>query len=209
VNKQLQLRLTYKLAEQCSNNQAEQYAIVKALENLQNYSHLKEEQRSVAVHTDSIITLDATANPRNHHDLVEQIREGVRRLEKDKWTIHFTWVKAHNGNVGNELADQLAKKAAISAEEETAYSKIPKSAVVKGIQEEGELQWQKEWNDSTKGVITKSFFPDVGARKSKRLKMNIKLSTILTGHGTLRAYYHRFKIINDPVCVCKTGPQTT
>jgi hypothetical protein len=42
--------------------------------------------------------------------------------------------------------------------------------VVKGIQEEGELQRQNEWNDSTKGDITKSFFPDVGARKSKRLK---------------------------------------
>ena len=39
--------------------------------------------------------------------------------------------------------------------------------------------------------------------------IRIKLSTIVTGHGTLRAYYHRFKIINDPVCVFKTGPQTT
>jgi hypothetical protein len=39
--------------------------------------------------------------------------------------------------------------------------------------------------------------------------MNVKLSTIVTDHGTLRAYYHRFKIINDPVCVCKMGPQTT
>ena len=39
--------------------------------------------------------------------------------------------------------------------------------------------------------------------------MNIKLSTVVTGHGTLRAYYHRFKIINDPVCVCMMGPQTT
>jgi hypothetical protein len=39
--------------------------------------------------------------------------------------------------------------------------------------------------------------------------MDIKLSTVVTGHGTLRAYYHRFKIINDPACVCKMGPQTT
>jgi hypothetical protein len=29
--------------------------------------------------------------------------------------------------------------------------------------------------------------------------MNIKLSAVVTGHGTLRAYYHVFKIINDPV----------
>jgi len=44
--------------------------------------------------------------------LVQQIREEVRRLEKDNWSIHFTWVKAHNDNLGNEIADQLAKKAA-------------------------------------------------------------------------------------------------
>ena len=39
--------------------------------------------------------------------------------------------------------------------------------------------------------------------------MGINLSTIITGHGTLRTYYHRFKIIDDPKSVCKMGPQTT
>ena len=52
-------------------------------------------------------------------------------------------------------------------------------------------------------------FVSCGDRKSKRLQMNVKFSTIVTGHGTLRAYYHRFKIMEDPICVCKTGPQTT
>ena len=145
------------------------------MENLKNYGHLREGQRSAVIHTDRKITLDETANTRNHYNLVEQIRKWVRRLEKDNWTIHSTWVKAHNGNVGNELADQLAKKAANSVEGETAYSKITKSAVIKRIQEEGELEWQKEWNASTKRENTKSFFPDVGDRKTKRLKMNIKL----------------------------------
>jgi ribonuclease HI len=37
--------------------------------------------------------------------LIELIREEVRHLEKDNWTIHFTWVKAHNDNIGNEMAD--------------------------------------------------------------------------------------------------------
>jgi hypothetical protein len=61
----------------------------------------------------------------------------------------------------------------------------------------------------TKGEITKSFFPVIGDRESKRLQMGIKLSTLVTGHGTLRSYYHRFKIIHDPECVCKMGPQPT
>jgi len=141
--------------------------------------------------------------------LVEQIREGVRSLEKDTWSIHFTWVKAHNDNLWNELADQLAKNAASIRDRKTAYSRIPKSAVIKVIQEKGELQWQQEWNVSTKGETTKSFFPNIGERKSKRLQMGINLSTIVTGHGTARSYYHRFKIKDDPECVCRMGPQTT
>ena len=39
--------------------------------------------------------------------------------------------------------------------------------------------------------------------------MGIKQSTIITRHDTLRAYYHRFKIIDDPKSVCKMGPQTS
>jgi len=39
--------------------------------------------------------------------------------------------------------------------------------------------------------------------------MGINLSTIVTGHGPLRSYYHRFKIKDDPECVCRMGPQTT
>ena len=59
------------------------------------------------------------------------------------------------------------------------------------------------------GEITKSFFPDIGVRISKRLRMGVNLATMVTGHGTLRSYYHTFKIKDDPECVCRMGPQTT
>jgi hypothetical protein len=39
--------------------------------------------------------------------------------------------------------------------------------------------------------------------------MGINLSTIVTGHGTLRSYYHRFIIKEDLACVCRMGPQTS
>jgi ribonuclease HI len=72
---------------------------------------LQRNQRTLAIHTDSRITLEAIANPRNQQNLVELIREEIPRRKKDSWIVHFTWVKAHN-NHGNELADQLAKEAA-------------------------------------------------------------------------------------------------
>jgi len=137
MNKHLTFQLKYKLAERCSNNQAEQLAIAKALEEIQNLSYLQGNQRSAAIHTGSKITMDAIANPRNYQNLVEQIRDAIGWLENDNWTIHFTWVKAHN-NYGNELADQLAKEAASGNETDIAYNKIPKSAVIRELKEEGE-----------------------------------------------------------------------
>jgi hypothetical protein len=44
-------------------------------------------------------------------------------------------------------------------------------------------------NGSTSGPT-----PAIVNRKSNKLNMNIKLSTVVTGQGNLREYYHRFKI---------------
>jgi len=39
--------------------------------------------------------------------------------------------------------------------------------------------------------------------------MNLNLSTVVTGHGKLRSYLHRFKIIDDPTCPCQMDSQST
>jgi ribonuclease HI len=96
----------------CTNNQAEELAILKALENIQ---YLDTDERMVQILTDSRITLDSLKNRKNHTHLIEQIRKKVIELENHKWTVEFNWVKAHAGHQGNELADQLAKEAATSS----------------------------------------------------------------------------------------------
>jgi ribonuclease HI len=112
VDGSLTHQLRYKLEEKCSNNQAEQLAIVKALTKLRSMHTIQGSQQTTAIHTDSRITLEAIANPKNHQSLVESIRKEIQTLEEDGWIIHFSWVKAHANNLGNKLADQLAKEAA-------------------------------------------------------------------------------------------------
>ena len=75
VDGSLTHQLRYKLAEKCSNNQAEQFAIVKALTQLRSMHTIQGSQWTTAIHTDSRITLEAIANPRNHQSLVESIRK--------------------------------------------------------------------------------------------------------------------------------------
>jgi len=187
INKHFTFQLQYKLAERCSNNQAEQLAIDKALQKVKGLDQLQGKQRSVAIHTDSRISLDAIANPSNQQNLVERIRDEIRSLENDNWIIHFTWVKAHNGNYGNDIADHLAKEAACGSDVDIAYTKIPKSAVTSELKEKYLQTWQSEWDASNKGALTKKFFPSVKDRIGKRLQMCINFSKIITGHGKLRA----------------------
>ena len=92
-------------------------------------------------------------------------------------------------------------------EADISYNKILKSTVIRELKEDGEQEWQSEWDASTKGTITKSFVSIIRDRPSKRLQMGIKQS-IVTGHCTLRSYYYRFKIIDDLKCICNMGPQT-
>jgi len=45
-------------------------------------------------------------------------------MEKENWNIEYTWIKAHAGNHGKELADRLAKVAARNSD--ISYNRIQK-----------------------------------------------------------------------------------
>ena len=80
-------------------------------------------------------------------------------MEQHEWRVEFSWIKAHAGHRGNEMADQLAKEAANNKNIEQCYTKIPKSAALCELKEQSVQQWQNEWERPSKGAITKCFFP--------------------------------------------------
>ena len=55
---------------------------MEALKKLRKMQTTQRSHRTAAIDTDSRITLEAIANPRNQQSLVESIRKGIRTLEK-------------------------------------------------------------------------------------------------------------------------------
>ncbi|KAJ4430954.1 hypothetical protein ANN_19547 [Periplaneta americana] len=122
------------------------------------------------------------------------------------WNITYSWVKAHVGIFGNELADRLAKKAA--REDTLHYSKIPMSGVTKTLREESLAKWENQWQLAKNGAKTRRYFPQVSQRLALNIPLSAGLITMLTGHGRINAYYQRFRIIQDPTCSCNNGEET-
>jgi len=199
--------MKYMLNGRCSNNQAEQMAILKALEYTQ-YSKADEKTVLVHVYTDSRIKLQLLQNQKKHTHIIEQIRTKVTEMEEQEWLVEFSWIKAHAGRHGNELTDQLAKEVVNSKTIEECYTRIPKSAVRSELNEQSVKQWQNEWKRSSKGVITKSFFPKIADRLKLRIHVTPNFTTTVTGHGNIKTYLYKYKIIESPMCSCAEGKQS-
>ena len=112
--------------------------------------------------------------------------------------MFFNWVKAHVGIQRNEMADRLAKKAATEDIGETVYDKISRETIITEGKENGITKWQGQWTSSTKGVISKLFFPYIGERVKTTIPISAEFTAMVTGHGLTRSYLNKFKIIPNP-----------
>jgi hypothetical protein len=147
-------------------------------------------------------------NQKRHTNLIDQIRGKVIEMEQQEWKVEFSWIKAHAGHQSNELADQLAKEAARNKNIDECYNRFPKSAVMCELKEQSVIQWQNEWERTTKGSITKYFFPKIVDRMKLAINATPNFTAIVTGHGNIKSYLHKFKIIQIPMCSCKQGERS-
>jgi hypothetical protein len=73
----------------------------------------------------------------------------------------------------------------------------------------GNTMWQREWDQSPKGLVTKQYFPNIADRLKMKLNLTHNFTLMVTGHGNINSYVHRFKLSDTPTCPCGTQDQTT
>lgn len=108
---------------------------------------------------------------------------------------------------GMPPADLLAK------ERQATYlhrNRGPASESRRTARAETMAEWQRRWEDSTKGRWTHRLIPSIETWLSRKHgEVDYYLTQFLTGHGCFRAYLHRFHLDDSPYCpMCKGMPET-
>jgi len=153
------------------------------------------------------MTLDSLKNNTDHTFLIKEIRKKLAEMKQQIGHLNSAGLKLTSGSRGTSWLT-LAKEATTNADLIDSYKKIPKSVVMSELSEISVETWQREWDLTTKGAITKEYFPVVADRLSMNINITPNLKTIITGHGNIRSYLHRFKIMDTPACACGSSDQT-
>ncbi|KAJ4442621.1 hypothetical protein ANN_04210 [Periplaneta americana] len=96
---------------------------------------------------------------------------------------------------------RLAKQAASDVDLQICYDKVAMSEVRNQLAFISKGKWESEWSTTSKATLTKALFPSVQDKLKLKIEITPNLTTLLTGHGRLDGYFHRFKIKNSATCV--------
>jgi len=76
--------------KKCTKNQAEQFAILTALEHIEK---VQTTDKRVTIYTDSQTTLDKLQSSNIHTYIVEEIRTKITEMKESQWKITLCWVQ--------------------------------------------------------------------------------------------------------------------
>jgi hypothetical protein len=137
----------FKLSGYCSVFQVELLAILEAL-------------KFINLCTDSQTAIKALEDPRSTTKLIQQILSEALIANTQGTKLSVSWIIAHNGSQGNELADKLAKEGAI-AHRSIDHELIPMPYIKRTIYQKNIEIWNIRWQSSQIGSTTRMHFPTV------------------------------------------------
>ena len=83
------------------------------------------------------------------------------------------------------------------------YDKIPRETIITEGKENGLRKWQEQWTSSTRGAVSKLFFPNIKEIMKTMIPISAEFMPMVMGHSLTRSYFHRFKFIPNSTCPCR------
>jgi ribonuclease HI len=195
------------LGRACSVFQAELVAIRMAL------TWLKTKPCPIAgVFSDSLSSLLALEDRESVNPLVNEIKDLLVDLHQVGTAVKFTWVRAHVGIPGNELADKYAKEATTNRTS-AVYTDFPLSFAKRHLRAKSLEAWKSRYESELPGSNNTKFFLKFFPRFDDlaplwKMTPSFETSQVLTGHGLFKAYLLRFCLNEDSACPCGALFQT-
>lgn len=190
-----------KLSAHCSAYQAELKAIEEALMKLVT---LKDRLTGwkILIRSDSLSALKALQDTQCGSPLVRSMHGSLCELQEGAVYVFFQWVRGHQGVVGNERADFLAKESLL-AKTAQKYKEISRITVKHTLRQETIQTMRNTYFTFSTDFFT-NFFPTYDSLyKFLQFKtINYIDVQFFTGHGNFNQYLHRFNLITSPACPC-------
>jgi len=187
----------FKLSVYCTRFQSELHSILMALKFMKSYSNTI---NSFTLYGNST-AIRALMNYSSVTEQIQKILSEINNIESDGKIVRFSFNFRNYDSEGHSTAKELSKAGSV-AHRSIDYDVIPFSYIRKSLQEKHMNIWNNRWNDSSKGDLTREFFPTVRHRitEKKHFVPNFELTQIISNHGKFNNYLFRFKLRNDSKC---------
>ena len=108
------------------------------------------------------------------------------------------------------MADKAAKAASKDSTLPECYSSISKTHLKFILRTRTLQHWQQLWDSTKNGQHLKNYIPDIQTYFNDRnITTDFHTTQLLTGHGSVNAYFKRFNIKTSGVCECDFKTEQT
>ncbi|UYV64908.1 hypothetical protein LAZ67_3002373 [Cordylochernes scorpioides] len=174
----------------------------------QNNTHALENATTLPNHLtlgfflDNLSVVKSVLNSKTGNYLIDRALLLISRLNRNGNRCTIQWIKGHSGNVGNDIADSLAKRGAESADP-SCYKLAPLSFVKSAIYGRAREAWESRFLSLAPSIHTRFGLTPMSLldkRYSYIVPSEHIVVGLLSGHTWTDSFVHRIGVIDDPSC---------